>query len=227
MTTDTIITIDGPAAAGKSTLARELARSLGWSFLDTGAIYRAVALVAMEKGITVADPVVLEDFVKSLDLKVELSADKSRIFLGERELTSLIRTEEVSKAASQLAGVPELRRALSGLQLSLGEKGRLVTEGRDQGTAIFPKARLKFFLTASNEARARRRHLELSEKDPSLNYGEVLEKLITRDRFDETREATPLKMATDAVLIDTTELSLDEVLTIMEEKAREVFSDVL
>ncbi|MDR2405940.1 MAG: (d)CMP kinase [Deltaproteobacteria bacterium] len=227
MNLDTIITIDGPSAAGKSTLARELARCLGWSFLDTGAIYRAVAVVAMEKGLMESSPELLGKFVASLDIRVELTADKSRIFLGDRELTSLIRSEEVGKAASQISSYPEVRRALHELQARLGEKGRLVTEGRDQGTAIFPWARLKFFLTATLEERAKRRHRELLEKNPTICYDDILEKMTSRDRADETREATPLRVAPGAIVLNTTELTQDNVLKIMEEKAREIFSDVL
>jgi cytidylate kinase len=226
MKSDIIITIDGPSGAGKSTLARDLANKLGWSFLDTGAIYRAVAFAAMEKALSLDDPAALGTFVRSLDVKVELAADKSRVFLGKRELTDLIRGEEVSKAASKISSHKDVRLALLDLQLRIGEKGKLVTEGRDQGTAVFPWARLKFYLTASVEERAKRRHKELMEKSENVTYKEVLEKMIERDTADETRETFPLRPADGAIVIDATLLTQAEALLAMAVKAWDVFPDI-
>ncbi|MDR2338649.1 MAG: (d)CMP kinase [Deltaproteobacteria bacterium] len=222
-----IITIDGPSAAGKTTLARELSKRLGWSFLDTGSIYRAVGLAAMGKGLMGEPGPVLGGFVRGLDVSVKPSPEGSRVFLGEKEMTGEIRGEDVSKAASKISGYPEVREALADIQVRVGEAGRLVTEGRDQGTYIFPDARLKFFLTASTEERARRRFLELSVKDPTLRQEDVLHRVRERDYADESRAAAPLKPAKDAVIIDSTELSQDEVLAIMERMARERFPELL
>jgi cytidylate kinase len=222
-----IITIDGPSAAGKSTLARGLASALGWSFLDTGAIYRAVAVAALENGLVGGAPAALGELARRLAIRVETSGSRSRVFIGEREVTDLIRTERVSKAASQTSSVPEVRLALVDIQIRIGKAGRLVGEGRDLGTAIFPDARLKFFLTATPEERAKRRFLELVKIDPAVKLEDVLTQIQERDHADVTREMTPLRQAQDAILLNSTSLSLEEALKFMEDKAREVFSDIL
>ncbi|MDR2199089.1 MAG: (d)CMP kinase [Deltaproteobacteria bacterium] len=221
-----IITIDGPAGAGKSTLARDLARRLAWNFLDTGAIYRAVAVAASEAGIPISSPGRMGEFVRALEVRVELESDMSRIFVDGRELTGLIRGEKISTLTSFISSFPEVRGALEGVQHRLGANGRLVSEGRDQGTKIFPLAGLKFFLTAAVGERARRRFLELALKDPSVRYEDVLAKMTERDGFDENRAETPLRAADDALLVDSTDKSKEEVLNFMEYKAREVFSDL-
>jgi cytidylate kinase len=218
-----IITIDGPSAAGKSTLAKALARRLGWTFLDTGAIYRSAGLLAMEKGLLGAPGGILGGFVRGLGLRVVAASEGSRVFWGDRELTASIRSPEVSKAASLVSSAREVREALAGIQADLGAGGRLVSEGRDQGTAVFPHARLKFFLTADAWERARRRFKELSPKDPTLTLEEVHRTVLERDRADEGRAEAPLRPAGDAVLLDSTGLDQGEVLRIMEAKARELF----
>jgi cytidylate kinase len=218
-----IITIDGPAGSGKSTLARSLARALGWSFLDTGALYRTVALAVSESGSEGADPVELGRLARGLDLRVELADGASRVFLGEREVTELIRTPEISLLASKLSAIAEVRESLRAIQRRLGASGRLVTEGRDQGTAIFPEAKLKLFLTASSEARARRRALELKEKGTEVDILKVWQDIMARDRSDMTRETDPLREAPDAVRVDSTDLGLDGVLALAVAKAHEIF----
>jgi cytidylate kinase len=222
-----IITIDGPSGAGKSTLAADLASRLGWRFLDTGVLYRAVGLAALEGGVSLKDHAALGALAGALAVKVALASGKSRVFLGEREVTGLIRAEAVSAAASAVSAAPAVRESVRGLQLALGAEGRLVTEGRDQGTAIFPEARLKFFLTAGAEARARRRWLDLKKAGSGESLEEVLEKIIRRDQADESREAAPLRAAPGAVTIDSTSLSRGEVLRVMEEKARGAFPELL
>lgn len=218
-----VITIDGPAGAGKSTLARALAASLGWSFLDTGALYRALALAVSERGLEGASPGELAALALRLEISVSLGPDVSRVALGGRDVTALLRSPEISSLASALAAVPEARESLRAIQRRLGERGRLVAEGRDQGTAIFPEARLKFFLTASPEARAARRAKELRERGVDSPFGTVLAEMLARDRNDMTRKADPLREALDAVRVDSTSLTLEEALALMTARAREVF----
>jgi cytidylate kinase len=227
MSSSNIITIDGPSAAGKSTLARELARKLGWTFLDTGAIYRAAALACLEKGLSERSPDQAAAHVRGLDIRIQLTSDKNRIFLGDREVSELIRSEEVSNAASRISSLPEVRSALKELQLRQGENGRLVSEGRDQGTKIFPDAKLKFFLTATPEERASRRFKELKGRGEAVEYEEVLKKINERDMGDQSRAEAPLTIPPGAVSLNSTDMSREDVLDIMERKAREVFAGIL
>jgi cytidylate kinase len=221
-----VITIDGPAGAGKSTLARALSAALGWPFLDTGALYRAVAVAVSERGLEDAPPEDLGELARGLRVEVELGREASRVSLDGRDVTSLLRSPAISSLASRLSAVPGVRAALKGIQRGAAAGGSgIVTEGRDQGTAVFPEAGLKFFLTAAPEARAGRRALELEARGLPADRAEVLSGILDRDRLDSTREADPLRMPAGAVLVDSTSLGEGEVLELMLAKAREVFGE--
>ncbi|MDR1167023.1 MAG: (d)CMP kinase [Deltaproteobacteria bacterium] len=220
-----IITIDGPAGSGKSTLAKSLAKAMGWKFLDTGALYRAVAFAVYEKGFARCpfDEVLIR-FISQLPIAVQLAAEESRVFLAEREVTGYLRAENISILASKVSAVPAARLSLRELQRKLGREGRLVTEGRDQGTALFPEAKLKFYLSAAAKERARRRRAQMirqSLSPPPLD--KILQDIMLRDYQDSHREVDPLLEPADSVRVDSTDLTLEGVLQIMLEKAREVF----
>ncbi|MDR1395747.1 MAG: (d)CMP kinase [Deltaproteobacteria bacterium] len=220
----TIITIDGPAGAGKSTLARRLARKLGWIFLDTGALYRCVALVLRDRG----RPEAAEDeavrTAAGLDLDFRLEDGEQKLLLEGRFLGEEIRTPEISRLASYFSAMPGVRLALLPLQRRLGEKGFLVTEGRDMGTVVFPEAGLKFFLMAAPEIRARRRFLELQQKGLQADYQKELADLKLRDSRDQNRSTAPLVWGADTEVIDSSCLELEDVLALMYQRAAAVFN---
>lgn len=200
--------IDGPAGAGKSTIARLVAGRLGLVRVDTGAIYRAVALIAAERGLTA------EAEIAGAALGLELSFEGGRVLVDGRDVTAEIRTLRISEGASRVSAFPMVRAALLDLQRRLGRahpRGA-VLEGRDIGTVVFPDAEVKIFLTASPETRATRRVLELQTSGAAVDYDEVLASIIDRDRRDTDRSVAPLRPAPDAILVDTTKLSLDDVL---------------
>ncbi len=205
-----IVAIDGPAGAGKSTVARQLARRLGFSMIDTGAIYRAVALAARRAEIPWDDD---DGLRKLLDAGLGLVFREDRVLLKGRDVTEALRTPEITRGASVVSARPVVREKLLGLQRQLGlEAPRgAVLEGRDIGTVVFPDAQVKFFLTASDEARAQRRHSELAEKGLHVPLEDVLADQRRRDKDDTERAIAPLKPAPDAIVIDTTGLDLAEV----------------
>lgn len=203
-----IITIDGPAGAGKSTIGRELARRLGYTFLDTGAMYRAVAWVAKVRGIDLADEAALAILCDGLDLRLV----GAQVLVDGIDVAGAIRTLEVDKLSSDVSRVGVVRRFLSGLQQCLGAKGRLVAEGRDMGTEVFPHAALKIFLTATPEERARRRYTQLLEQGKFAKYVEVLAQIRARDAADESRSLAPLRPASEAIVVDTSDLPFKRVL---------------
>ncbi len=205
-----IVAIDGPAGAGKSTVARQLARRLGFSMIDTGAIYRAVALAARRAEIPWDDD---DGLRKLLDAGLGLVFREDRVLLKGRDVTEALRTPEITRGASVVSARPVVREKLLGLQRELGlEAPRgAVLEGRDIGTVVFPDAQVKFFLTASDEARAQRRHSELAEKGLHVPLEDVLADQRQRDKDDTERAIAPLKPAPDAIVIDTTGLDLAEV----------------
>ena len=203
-----VVTIDGPAGAGKSTVAKQLARRLGYRLLDTGAIYRAVALTAHRSGIAWSDASACAQVARELDIRFDFVGDKNHVFLADEDVSAAIRTPEVSQGASQVSAHGPVRAALLDLQRRLGAGGGVVVEGRDTGTVIFPDAAAKFFLTATEEERAKRRVAELG---PAANYEKTLAEIRERDERDASRDVAPMKPADDAVLVDSSTQTIDEV----------------
>lgn len=203
-----IVAIDGPAGAGKSTLARRLAARLGYLYIDTGAMYRAVALWAIRRGVALDDAQRLELLASSAE--IDLTQD-SRVFLNGEDISGSIRTPEIAQAASKVSAVTPVRRAMVRLQQQIGEGASVVMEGRDIGTVVFPHAEVKIFLDAEPRVRADRRVKELREKGMPADGEAILREIAERDERDRTRPDSPLRQAPDAVYFDSTGLSLDEV----------------
>jgi cytidylate kinase len=215
-----IIAIDGPSGAGKSTLGRMLARELGLLYIDTGSMYRAVALAVMESSVNATDDVAVGSLAARIDIDLAGDPDSLKVTLGGQDVTEEIRSEEVTHMSSVISAIPEVRRAMVARQRWMGRRGA-VLNGRDIGTVVFPDADVKFFLTAEPDARAQRRFAEEHELDPSINLAETLADMIDRDRRDATRADSPLKIADDAVVIDSTGLSIQEVFEQMMAVVRE------
>lgn len=217
------IAIDGPAGAGKSTLARALARELGYLYVDTGAIYRTVALRAREAGADPSDPEQVAPLLKDLDLRMDYGGDGvQRMYLSGRDVTETIRENEVSALASQVAALPAVREFLLDFQRKQAREHDVVMDGRDIGTVVLPQAGVKIFLTAAPEARARRRTAELLQRGQDADFDEILREIRQRDEQDENRPVAPLRQAEDAALLDTTNLdlkgSLEALLTLVRER---------
>jgi len=211
-----VVTIDGPSGAGKSTISRMLAERLHYTYLDTGAMYRAVGLKIERAGIDMADSDALEDLLAATRLRLEPGGGEYvRVFLDDEEVTMAIRTPAMGLTASRVSAHPLVREKLTVLQRQLGSAGRVVAEGRDMGTVVFPAAAHKFFLDASPEERARRRCEQLAAKGQAADYAEILQQTIKRDHDDSTRTHAPLKPAADAVMIDSSRMSIDEVVNFM------------
>ena len=206
-----VVALDGPAGAGKSTTARGVARRLGWSYLDTGALYRCVALQALEQGVALDDGAALAGLAASLDVRFGAGAD-TRVLLGARDVTVAIRTPELSQAASKVSAIPAVRAALVDLQRRSARPPGTVAEGRDMGTVIFPDAPLKVFLDADIDERARRRTADLRGVGRGESLDDVRSQMSERDARDSGRAVAPLKAAPDALVLDTTHLALDEVI---------------
>jgi cytidylate kinase len=207
-----VITIDGPGGSGKGTIAMRLAEDLGWHFLDSGALYRLVAVAAIDRDIDAADEDALAKVAASLDVSFGLSGDGMVILLDGNYITGRLRSVEVSNTASQIAAFPAVRAALVERQRAFRKAPGLVADGRDMGTVIFPDAVLKIFLTASAEARAERRYKQLKEKGESVNLSRLFQDIKKRDERDTSRAIAPLKPAADAHVIDSTEMSINEVI---------------
>lgn len=202
-----IVTLDGPAGAGKSSAARALAERLGWCHLDTGAMYRTVALVALERGVPLDDAPRLA----ALTERIAITFRDGRVLADGRDVSAEIRTERVTQATRFVADAPPVREAMKRIQRRLAQGVDVVTEGRDQGTEVFPHAEVKVFLTASPEERARRRHREEADRGAVSNLESVRRALVTRDEGDRSRPVGAMRPATDAVVLDTDGLSRDEV----------------
>jgi cytidylate kinase len=205
-----IIAIDGPSGAGKSTLGRMLARALNLLYIDTGSMYRAVALAVMESSVNADDDRAVGSLAARVDIDLAGDPDSLKITLEGRDVTDEIRTEEVTEMSSIVSTIPQVRRAMVKRQRELGRRGA-VMNGRDIGTVVFPDADVKFFLTAMPQERAERRFNEERAQDPSANFEETFADMAERDRRDETRADSPLKVADDAIVVDSTGLSIDEV----------------
>jgi cytidylate kinase len=216
------IAIDGPTGAGKSTIARELSRKLGCTYIDTGAMYRAVGLYVLRKGIASDDPVKIIPLLPSIRISLSHEKDGQHVFLNGEDVSSDIRSPEASIYASNVSKIPEVREFLLDTQRNMAKHANVVMDGRDIGTVVLPDADVKIFLTASPESRARRRFLELRQRGGTTEYESVLKDLLWRDENDSTRQAAPLKPAEDAVLVDTTDLDFEEsverVLEIIRER---------
>ncbi|HLU68078.1 MAG TPA: (d)CMP kinase [Kofleriaceae bacterium] len=216
-----VVAIDGPAGAGKSTVSKRLTALLGYRLLDTGALYRSVALLARRRGVAWDDEPALAALAADLDISFRLDGMTNRVTLGGEDVTSAIRTPEVSEGSSLVSALPAVRAALLERQRALAGQGGVVAEGRDVGTVVLPDAEAKFFLTASDEVRARRRVEELRAAGIEASYEDTLEEIRRRDDRDSSRETAPLVCAPDAVVVDSSVLTVDQVVESMAKVVRE------
>lgn len=223
-----IIAIDGYSSTGKSTMAKKLARQAGYRYIDSGAMYRAVALYALRHGMADTeghvDDARLAEALPGIAIDFKVTPDGQRTMLNGEDVESEIRSMTVSQAVSPVAAVAAVRRAMTGIQQQMGREKGIVMDGRDIGTTVFPEAEMKVFVTASAETRARRRFDELKAKNMDASYDEVLANLRERDHIDETRAESPLRKAADAVTLDNSDLTIDEqdalLLEIFNERTR-------
>src|SRR5688500_14722194 len=217
-----IIAIDGPSGSGKSTLGRMLARALNLLYIDTGSMYRAVALAVIEAEVDPSDPEAVTALANRIDIDLEGDADSLSVLLDGRDVTEQIRTESVTAMSSIVSSIPGVRRAMVERQRAMGKRGA-VLNGRDIGTVVFPDAGMKFFLTADPQERAERRYKE-DQMTPgsSASLAETLADMIERDKRDSTRADSPLKVADDAIVIDSTGKTIDEVFELMMERVSNV-----
>lgn len=215
------IAIDGPAGAGKSTIARKFAAELGYIYVDTGALYRAVGVNAMRKGADTKNAEQVTATLNDANVSLRFVDGEQRVFLGEEDVSLAIRTPEASMAASNVSAIPAVRDFLFGLQQGIAADNNCIMDGRDIGTVVLPNAQVKIFLTASAEVRAKRRYDELLQKGMEADYQTVLEEMIQRDYQDSHREIAPLKQADDAVLVDTSDMNLEQVVAALEKIVKE------
>ncbi|MCB5191750.1 (d)CMP kinase [Methylobacillus arboreus] len=211
-----VIAIDGPSASGKGTVAQRVARELGYHYLDSGAIYRIAALAALKRGISWQDETTLAEMAAHLNIRFS-AAD---IYLDNEAITEAVRTEEISRGASEVAVHPALRQALLNLQQSFRKAPGLVADGRDMATVVFPDAQTKIFLTASAEVRAKRRYKQLMEKGNHANLADILQDLQTRDARDSQRSVAPLQKSEDAKLLETSQLSIEQAVKAVLDHSR-------
>jgi CMP/dCMP kinase len=207
-----VVTIDGPAGAGKSTVSKALARKLSYIYLDTGALYRALAYKVLEEGILPHDERALADLCSRIEIYLENIDGSLNVFVDGENVTKRIRSEEVGLAASTVSAVSAVRKRLLSIQRDVGERGGIVAEGRDMGTVVFPNADYKFYLDADVEERIRRRHNELLTRGGSSDYKTIAGGLVARDRQDQERDIAPLKASEDAIIVDSTMMSITEVI---------------
>jgi cytidylate kinase len=215
-----VVAIDGPAGAGKSTVSKALARRLGYQLLDTGAIYRSVALISRRQGVAWDDAAGLAAVARELDIHFTFDGGENLVIVAGEDVSAAIRTPEISQGASKVSAWPEVRAALLELQRRLGAGGGVVAEGRDIGTVVFPSAGAKFFLTASAEVRARRRFEELRAAGKVVDEAATLAEIKERDQRDSTRAAAPLRPAPDAIHVDSSGLDAEAVIGQMEAEVR-------
>jgi len=217
-----VIAVDGPAGVGKSTIAISLARELDLTYVETGALYRAVGLAARRAGTDLNDHAALGEVAAGMEILFRFEEGVNRVFLQGEDVTALLRNPDAGPLASRVSAVPEVRAALLELQRAFGREGGAVAEGRDIGTVVFPDADFKFFLAADPAERARRRHLQLQGMGKEVNFDQLLAEIKERDHQDSTRALAPLKAADDAIIVDTTHMHADEVTrTLLERVWRE------
>lgn len=210
-----IITIDGPAGTGKTTVARNLAEELGFTYFDTGAMYRALTYGILSNGVNPDDIDAINLFIKRYPITIKSDLEGKRIFLGDEDCTDKIRSSNVTNLVSKISAYPTVREKLVATQRELSKGVNAVFEGRDMGTVVFPDADVKIFLTADPKVRAERRYNELLAKDPSnktLSLDKVLEEINARDKYDASRDISPMRPADDSIIIDTSHLSIDDVI---------------
>jgi cytidylate kinase len=217
-----VVTIDGPAGAGKSTVAKRLAAELGYRLLDTGAIYRSVALLARRQEIPWTEGGRLGELARELQIRFELQGEVNHVLVADEDLTGEIRSPEISQGASRVSGHPEVRAALLELQRRLGAGGGVVVEGRDTGTVVFPAAEAKFFLTASPEIRATRRVEELRAAGKEVDFETTVREIRERDKLDSERPVAPMVAASDAVHVDSSGVPLEQVVEKLAARVRSV-----
>ena len=215
-----VVAVDGPAGVGKSTLAIGLAREFHLTYVETGARYRAIGWVARERGISPDDEAALAAIAATLPIEFSLEGELNRVILDGRDVTTLLRSPEMGPLASQVSAKPKVRSALLDRQREFAKLGGTVAEGRDIGTVVFPDAHVKFFLTADVEERAHRRYLQLQDAGEDVSMAQLIEEIGTRDRQDSGRAVAPLKAAADAIIVDTTHLSVEGVLDVLREHVR-------
>lgn len=204
------VAVDGPAGAGKSTVSRRAAKILGLVYVDTGALYRAIGLYAIEKGIDTKDEKAVTSVLKEITVDLDNSGGEQRVLLCGEDVTGNIRTGAVSMAASDVSSYPEVRAFLLETQKKIAREKSVIMDGRDIGTVVLPGADVKVFLTADAQVRAKRRFLELTERNEKVDYDTILAEINERDHNDKNRAVAPLKQADDAVLLDTSDMSFDE-----------------
>jgi len=215
-----IIAIDGPSGAGKSTLAKRLAKELGFTYMDTGAMYRALALKVLREGVDLTDDAAMARLIESTTVDLQPANGALRVLLDSADVAAEIRTPQVSQMASKVSALPAVRARLLELQREMGRRGSVVAEGRDIGTVIFPGAEVKIFLLASAAERARRRFAELRAAGQAVKLDETLREIEERDRRDSGRDLAPLRQADDAVLIDSSSMDADQVMARVLEHIR-------
>ena len=204
---DFIVAIDGPAGSGKSTISKIVAKKKGFTYLDTGAMYRMVTLATIKKNVNIENKEEIVDLLKNIKLNIE----KDKFYLGNEDVSEEIRGVEVTSNVSKVAAIKEVREELVRLQREISQGKNVILDGRDIGTVVFPNAQLKVFLVGSSEERAKRRVKEFESKGINISYQEVLDEIIKRDKMNSTKEESPLLQAEDAVLVDTSSMSIDEV----------------
>lgn len=205
------VAIDGPAGAGKSTIAKKAAEKLGFIYVDTGAIYRAAALACIESHTAIDDAAAVEALLPQLDIRIIFFNGEQHILLNDKDVSESIRSENVSMAASRVSAIPAVRKFLLDLQRNFAKNADVIMDGRDIGTVVLPNAQVKIFLTASPEVRAKRRVLQLEEKGEKADFDKILYDIVQRDYNDTNRKTAPLKAAETAVMVDTSEMTLEEV----------------
>ncbi len=217
-----IITVDGPSGSGKGTISQRVARQLGWHFLDSGAIYRVLGLMAERAGLEAENV----DKLVELAENMPLSFDGDRVLLDQEEVTDAIRTERAGNQASKVAAIPRVREALLAWQRNYARLPGLVADGRDMGTVVFPRAQVKIYLTASPEERAKRRYKQLKGKGLGVNLAGLIEEIRERDERDSQRQVAPLRASASALELDSTDLSIDEVYARVMQKVHETFPNL-